>query len=105
MTAYCTHTHLEGTLLPALLAETLQHLPVDAQAQDLGCDLIVVCHRVPPELRSAAGGRLQLSQAAAQTAALAVGATVVRCPLLRSNRISRLLLLVLILDVIHIFLF
>lgn len=60
-------THLEGTFLPGLSAETFQDLAVDSQAQDLRCDLVVVRHRVSPELQLTAGWCEELSQAVVST--------------------------------------
>lgn len=60
-------THLEGAFLCRLFAETLEHLPVDPQAQNLRRDLVVVRHRVSPELQLTAGRCEEVSEAAAQT--------------------------------------
>ena len=50
-----TVTHLEGAFLPRVFAVTFQHLPVDSQAEHLRRDLVVVRHRVSPELQLTAG--------------------------------------------------
>lgn len=56
-------THLEGAFLSRLLAVTFQHLPVDAQAEDLRRDRVVVRHRVSPKLQLTAARGQEVSGA------------------------------------------
>lgn len=86
-----TVTNLERTFLSCFLAVTLQYFAIDSQAKDLRCYFVVIGHRVSPELQFEVSRWLEVSQAAAQ-----VGVAVGRCPVLRGNRIYRLLLLVMI---------
>lgn len=87
-----TNTHLEGTFLSRFLAVTFQHFAIDSQAKNLSCDFIVVCHCVSLELQFRVGRWLEVREADA--APQAVGVTLVRRPVLRSNWIYRLLPLV-----------
>ncbi len=48
--------HLEGVLLPGGLLRALDHLPVDAQAEDVGADDVVVDQRGGLDLEPGAGG-------------------------------------------------
>lgn len=89
-----TNTHLEGTFLSRVLAETFQHFAIDSQAENLSCDFIVICHCMSPELQFRVGRWLEVSEPAAQAAPQAVGVTALRRPVLRSNWIYRLLPLV-----------
>lgn len=84
---HAINTHLEGAFLSCFLAVTFQHFAVDSQTENLSCDLIVICHRVSPELQLTVGGWWVVGEATAQ--ALRVTETP-------TDWIYRLLLLVLV---------
>lgn len=85
-------THLQGTFLPSFLAITLQHFAINAQAKNLSCYFVVIRDRVSPELQFTVSRWLEARAAAAA----AGGVTEARrpVPLLRTGRVHRPVLLI-----------